>query len=161
MSKIEKPVKVYDSGYLPKNYEEEMFHLGRHRGHNKAIEQSDKYWEQEIVNKDEEIKRLADRDCNATIRLSYEKGGYPWHTEDLKVVDVGVSDNVYIVESKVLEDTQNELKALKQKLSIENIEKVLDIAYLKYHDCRSKFFTLEEKMLIKDLAEAIRKLTKE
>ena len=151
MSKIEKPVKedyCYGNG-----------HDQCGCGACEAIEQSDKYWEQEIVNKDEEIKRLADRDCNATIRLSYEKGGYPWHTEDLKVVDVGVSDNIYMVESKVLEDTQNGLKALKQKLSIENIEKVIGNYFRQYLD--NLLSESDIDIIKEELAKAIHKLTKE
>jgi hypothetical protein len=48
-------------------------------------------------------KRLRDRDCNATIELCYDNSpGDPFAREELKVVDVGVSDNCYVVESVMI-----------------------------------------------------------
>ena len=119
MDKIEKPVEI-EVNYPTFNDLREI------KAWNKAIEQSDKYWEQEMKPYKDKLEELQSRDC---ISL---------HTEQ-----------------QICEYKDREWE---QKLSVENIEKVLDIAYLKYHDCRSKFFTLEEKMLIKDLAEAIHKL---
>ena len=49
-----------------------------------------------------ENKRLEGRDCQATIELCYDDGDNPFARESLKVVDVGVADNVYIVESQLL-----------------------------------------------------------
>jgi hypothetical protein len=52
----------------------------------------------------EEVKRLAARDLNATIILVYNDGDNPFARETLEIVDVGVSDNTYTVESKVLNE---------------------------------------------------------
>ena len=50
--------------------------------------------------------RLQERDCNASIELCYNDGNDPFARESLTVVDVGVSDNAYVVESKVLSNLQ-------------------------------------------------------
>lgn len=48
------------------------------------------------------IGYLEKRDCNATIQLCYNDGMNPFAREDLQIVDVGVSDNCYVVESKAV-----------------------------------------------------------
>jgi len=41
-----------------------------------------------------EVARLRERDCNAKVELCYDDGFNPFAREDLKIVDVGVADNV-------------------------------------------------------------------
>ena len=50
----------------------------------------------------EQIERKQRRDSNATIELCYDDGENPFARESLKVVDVGVSDNCYVVESEIV-----------------------------------------------------------
>ena len=59
-----------------------------------------------------EIDRLKARDMNATITLAYDDGDNPFAREELKIVDVGVADNGYVVESKVLAELQHRIKGL-------------------------------------------------
>ena len=61
-----------------------------------------------------ENKRLEERDCNATVELCFNDGNNPFARETLKIVDVGVSDNIYIVESEIVTGLQAELKHLIQ-----------------------------------------------
>ena len=49
-----------------------------------------------------EVERLRKRDCNATIELCYDNGVDPYSRETLRILDVGVADNIYVVESKVV-----------------------------------------------------------
>ena len=49
-----------------------------------------------------ENKRLSDRDCNAKIELCYNDGNNPFSRESLRVIDVGVADNIYVVESETV-----------------------------------------------------------
>ena len=49
-----------------------------------------------------DVKRLDDRDGNATIQLAYETNDYPFNFDDCKIVDFGVSDNIYVIESPYL-----------------------------------------------------------
>ena len=65
---------------------------------------------------DKNIERFRNRDCNATVQLTYNDGENPFATEDLKIIDVGVADNIYVVESKVFETLQLELATLKQAI---------------------------------------------
>jgi hypothetical protein len=62
-----------------------------------------------------DYERLAKRDCNATVQLCFNDGNDPFAREDLKIVDVGVSDNIYIVESQTVTNLQAEVKKLKAK----------------------------------------------
>lgn len=70
---------------------------------------------------DKELKRLSERDCNAKVQLCYKKGINPFAREDLKIVDVGVSDNTYVVESEVLN------KMIKAVEKVCDEEKIHDI----------------------------------
>ena len=63
-----------------------------------------------------ENKRLRDRDLNATIELCYDNGDNPFAREELKVLDVGVADNCYVVESEVLKKALAENKRLKEDM---------------------------------------------
>jgi hypothetical protein len=56
-----------------------------------------------------EIGRLSKRDGNATIELCYNDGNDPFARESLKVVDFGVSDNGYVVESELVSALQSKL----------------------------------------------------
>lgn len=64
-----------------------------------------------IVQLEAENKRLSKRDCNATIVLSYNDGNNPFAREELEVVDIGVSDNIYVVESQIVKELFDKLKA--------------------------------------------------
>lgn len=72
---------------------------------------------------EEEVKRLEDRDCSATIQLSYSSDIFPFNPfaiEDLKIVDIGVSDNCYIVESNLFAEMQRNNREMKD--TIEELE---------------------------------------
>jgi len=58
--------------------------------------------EEKIEQLEKENKRLSERDCNASVQLCFDDGINPFAKEDLKVVDVGVSDNTYVVESQTV-----------------------------------------------------------
>ena len=60
-----------------------------------------------------ENERLKKRDCNATIELYYDDGNHPFMRETLTIVDVGVSDNCYVVESQILNGLLEENEKLK------------------------------------------------
>lgn len=72
-----------------------------------------------------EVERLSKRDCNATVQLCYSTNDYPFNNEDLKIVDVGVSDNVYIVESELFNDLQAQNKVLREGCEIVRLIKEL------------------------------------
>lgn len=61
-----------------------------------------KQLEQELSEAKKEIERLSSRDGNSKIQLAFNDGVNPFTREDLKVVDFGVSDNIYVVESQQL-----------------------------------------------------------
>jgi hypothetical protein len=70
-----------------------------------------------------EVKRMHDRDGKATIKLSYEDGDYPFNFDECNVVDFGVCDNIYVVESpemnamqKQLAEARATIEALAEKL---------------------------------------------
>ncbi len=63
-----------------------------------------------------ENKRLRKRDGNATIQLCFNDGDNPFAREDLQVVDVGVSDNCYVVESQTVSNLQGVIKWLREVL---------------------------------------------
>lgn len=75
-----------------------------------------------------EAERLDRRDCNATVELLYNDGDNPFASEKLKVVDVGVADNVYCVESELMKKLQAENAALRKRLR--NAVEALDSAHL-------------------------------
>ena len=59
-----------------------------------------------------ELERLEKRELNATIELCYDDGTNPFARETLKVADVGVADNVYVVKSAVVDALQRQVDAL-------------------------------------------------
>lgn len=61
-------------------------------------------------------ERLRKRDCNAHIQLCYDDGNNPFAREDLKVADVGVCNNVYVVEFEVLSKALAEIDRLKKAI---------------------------------------------
>ena len=63
-------------------------------------------------------ERLRNRDLNASIQLCYDNGNNPFAREDLKVVDVGVADNCYVVESNVVEKLKAENAKLKEDIDL-------------------------------------------
>ena len=66
--------------------------------------------------KERELDFYKSRNMKAKIELLYDDGINPFSREDLNVVDVGVSDNIYCVESQVLKNTQKELAELREKV---------------------------------------------
>ena len=70
--------------------------------------------ENRIIELEKEIERLRKRDCNATVQLCYNDGNNPFAREDLKIVDIGVSDNCYVVESQIIQQLQAELDRYKK-----------------------------------------------
>jgi len=115
MDKIEKPVEI-EVNYPTFNDLREI------KAWNKAIEQSDKYWEQEMKPYKDKLEELQSRDC---ISL---------HTEQ-----------------QICEYKDREWE---QKLSVENIEK--EINRIRYNLGEKEY-----DWKIKEIAEAINKLTKE
>jgi len=63
-----------------------------------------------------ENKRLAARDCNATVQLCTPTDDNPWDKEECAIVDVGVSDNTYVVESKTLTEEQAKREDLEKRV---------------------------------------------
>ena len=64
-----------------------------------------------------ENKRLGNRDGNAHIELVLEKDGHPFYRIPLKVVDFGVADNIYVVESDDIQTTFTENTTLRERLN--------------------------------------------
>lgn len=89
-----------------------------------ADRESDIIIENEKLKK--ENKRLSERDCNATIQLCYDDGFNPFAREDLKVLDVGVADNCYVVESEIINKLLEENKKLKEEIEklFSNLDKI-------------------------------------
>ena len=90
-----------------------------------------------------ENKRLSKRDCNATIQIQLPKADSPFNKEDCCIVDVGVMDNIYIVECTAVADLQAENNKLKAAFQIiiehEEARKKCGIGYdLFVHDAAVK-----------------------
>ena len=64
----------------------------------------------------QENKRLSKRDCNSTVQILLPTADSPFNKEDCRIVDVGYSDNIYVVEC----DAVVELQAANERLSQEN-----------------------------------------
>ena len=69
-----------------------------------------------------ELERLEKRELNATIELCYDDGTNPFARETLKVADVGVADNVYVVKSDVVDALQRQVDAIKRYATTENCD---------------------------------------
>jgi predicted RNase H-like HicB family nuclease len=79
-----------------------------------------------LVNKARaEIERLSKRDGNAKHELVYDDGDNPFAREKLEHVDFGVADNNYVLESHLLNNILEQIKA-KDKL-IEQMRKALNL----------------------------------
>ena len=63
-----------------------------------------------LAEKDKEIERLGKRDGRAGIELCYDDGNNPFARSECKVVDFGVCDNHYVIESELLNKTLSEAK---------------------------------------------------
>lgn len=89
----------------------------------------------QINRQQRDIDRLRSRDGNATITLCYNDGNHPFAREHLKIVDVGVADNCYVVESEVVTNLQSANSALqKQVEELKCKVKFADEEYLGMHD---------------------------
>jgi hypothetical protein len=114
---------------------------------------------QEIEELRAENKRLAKRDCNATIKLSYETKEYPFNTEELKILDIGVLDNTYIVESKLFNDLQQQL-AEKDKIMCQLIKDCTNyqntLCDYMYKDEVSENYKLTAQEIIKQAEQEVK-----
>lgn len=98
------------------------------------MEGSRDHWKSECEKKDKEIERLSARDCNATIQLVWPREDDPWNKISLKIVDVGVSDNIYVVECQEIVKKDQEISLWKQSyraVDKDNIELREEIVALK------------------------------
>jgi len=89
-----------------------------------------------------ENKRLSGRDCNASIQLILpQEDGNPFNKEDCKVVDVGVSDNSYVIEC----DAVSQLQANNKKLEEQCRQyRMMDKAnYVVCGNCGKEYHTLK------------------
>ena len=106
----------------------------------------------ENKNLNEDVERLRKRDLNASIVLCYDNGvDDPFAREELKHVDVSVSDNIYVVESKTLTDLQAKyatLKASRDKL-VEAIKYALGCGIMTETVCKKFEQALKEAEAIK------------
>ena len=71
----------------------------------------------QVAEKDQRIEWLEKRDLKATIELCYADGQHPYERERLKVVDVGVADNIYVVHSEVVGLLRRQVDALATSLT--------------------------------------------
>ena len=70
-----------------------------------------------LAEKDKEIERLQKRDGNAKIELCYDDGNNPFARSECMVVDFGVCDNQYVIESELLNKTLSEAKGWRDMCS--------------------------------------------
>jgi len=59
--------------------------------------------------------RLQARDCKATVSIVYDDGDSPFRQEDCKIIDVGVADNVYLVEAGIVKRLQDDCKRMRKR----------------------------------------------
>ena len=64
-----------------------------------------------------EARKEVERFGKATIELTWSSPEYPFNSETLNVIDVGVSDNIYVVSSEKLNETLAELAEAKSALT--------------------------------------------
>jgi cell division septum initiation protein DivIVA len=114
---------------------------------------------QEVDELRAENKRLSKRDCNATVKLSYETKEYPFNTEELEILDIGVLDNTYIVESKLFNDLQQQL-AEKDKIMCQLIKDCTNyqntLCYYMYKDEVSENYKLTAQEIIKQAEQEVK-----
>ena len=66
----------------------------------------------------QENKRLSKRDCNSTVQILLPTADRPFNKEDCRIVDVGYSDNIYVVECAAVTELQAENAKLKEALKV-------------------------------------------
>jgi hypothetical protein len=105
-----------------------------------------------------ELERLRSRDCNAKIELCYNDGNNPFAREPLNIVDVGVADNIYVVESKKLSDIQSENKEFKEiaQFALDFYTSTDEYLEDKYGVCDTR----AKKLLCKKIEEILKKNVK-
>ena len=82
-----------------------------------------------------ENKRLGNRDGNAHFELVLEKDGDPFYRIPLKIVDFGVADNIYVVESSDVQVAFTENATLRERLRpVEEVYKNAIEVYEKWKD---------------------------
>ena len=67
----------------------------------------------ENVELQDKNERLSKRDCNATVQILLPTADSPFNKEDCRIVDVGYSDNIYVVECDAVVELQAENERLK------------------------------------------------
>lgn len=75
------------------------------------LRQSIEELETELAEARAEIERLSKRDGSAKHELVYDDGDNPFAREKLEHVDFGVADNNYVLESHLLNNTLEQIKA--------------------------------------------------
>lgn len=75
-------------------------------------------WKEENETLRAEVERLKKRDMNAKVSLLCGTDTDPFRQESLTIVDVGVADNIYVVESKMLLELRAEVERLKKEQEI-------------------------------------------
>jgi hypothetical protein len=63
-----------------------------------------------------EVERLDERDGRASIELCFDDGLNPFARETLKILDFGVSDNIYVVESQTVVALRAEVERLREHI---------------------------------------------
>jgi hypothetical protein len=64
---------------------------------------------------EKENKRLSDREGNAKVNLIFPTETSPFRQVNLKTVDYGVSDNIYICESQEVEQLSKQVEGIEKK----------------------------------------------
>jgi hypothetical protein len=108
--------------------EDDYVERDRYEALERTVEQIGRDWKEKCIeadtmrqhfaNAEAEVKRLQKRDCNATIELTFNDGSNPFAREALRVVDVGVADNVYVVESLVVSQLRADVESLREQLRV-------------------------------------------
>jgi len=67
----------------------------------------------QVVELQAKNERLSKRDCNSTVQILLPTADSPFNKEDCRIVDVGYSDNIYVVECDAVVELQAENAKLK------------------------------------------------
>ena len=65
-----------------------------------------------------ENKRLGKRDCNSTVQILLPTADSPFNKEDCRIVDVGYSDNIYVVECAAVMELQEALQKIETHMEV-------------------------------------------